>query len=65
MLETIFRGIFDTALTDTIAPGDFLLCVGVALLLGPLLCAMTLWHSHYSGSLAATLAFLPPVGGGH
>ena len=61
MLETILRGIFDTGLTDTIAPGDFLLCVGVALVLGPLLCAMTLWHSHYSRSLAVTLAILPAV----
>ena len=61
MLETMFRGLFDTALTDTIAPGDFLLCVGVALVLGPLLCAMTLWRSHYSRSLAVTLAILPAV----
>lgn len=27
MLDTLFRGLFDTALTDTIAPVDFLLCI--------------------------------------
>lgn len=61
MLNTFFSGLFDTALTDTIAPGDFLLCVGVSLLLGLLLCAMTMWHSQFSRSLIVTLAILPAV----
>ena len=61
MLESIFRGIFDTTLTETIAPADFLRCVGVSLALGLLLCAMTLWRSHYSRSFAVTLAILPAV----
>ena len=61
MLDTLFRGLFDTTLTNTIAPGDFLLCVGVSLLLGLLLCAMTLWHSRFSRSLMVTLAILPAV----
>lgn len=38
-------------MTNTIAPGAFLLCVGVSLILGLLLCAMTLWRSHFSRSL--------------
>ena len=49
MLDTLFQGLFDTALTDTIAPGKFLLCVGVSLLLGLMLCAMTLWRSRCGG----------------
>ena len=61
MLDAVFRGLFDTALTDTIAPGDFLLCVGVSLVLGLLLCAMTGWRSHTSRSLTITLALLPAV----
>ena len=61
MLESIFRGIFDTTLTETIAPADFLRCVGLSLALGLLLCAMTLWRSHYSRSFAVTLAILPAV----
>ena len=59
MLDTVFRGLFDTALTDTIAPGNFLLCVGVSLILGLLLCAMTGWQSR--SSLTITLALLPAV----
>ena len=61
MLDTVFRGLFDTALTDTIAPGNFLLCVGISLILGLLLCAMTGWQSRSSRSLTITLALLPAV----
>ncbi len=61
MPESWFRGLFDTALTTAIAPVDFLLCVGVSLALGLLLCAMTLWRSPFSRSLAVTLAILPAV----
>ena len=31
MLDSLFRGVFDTQLTSVIAPADFLLCVGVSL----------------------------------
>lgn len=61
MPDTLFRGLFDTTLTDIIEPGDFLLCVGVSLLLGLLLCGMTMWRSRFSRSLAVTLAVLPAV----
>ncbi|HIY21559.1 MAG TPA: DUF4956 domain-containing protein [Candidatus Flavonifractor merdigallinarum] len=61
MLDSVFRGLFDTALTDTITPGHFLLCIAVSLVLGLLLCAMSLWRSNYSKSFAVTLATLPAV----
>lgn len=61
MLDTVFCGLFDTALTDTISPGTFLICVGVSLVLGLLLCVMTGWQSHSSSSFAITLALLPAV----
>ena len=61
MLDTVFRGLFDTALTNTIAPGNFLLCVGVSLVLGLILCGMTMWHAGFSRSLMVTLAILPAV----
>lgn len=61
MLDTLFRGLLDTALTDTIGPGSFLLCVGVSLVLGLLLCVMTGWQSRSSPSLTIALALLPAV----
>lgn len=61
MLDSLFGGLFDTALTDTIAPGDFLLCVWVSIVLGILLCVMMVWQSQFSRSLMVTLAILPAV----
>ena len=61
MPDTLFRGIFDTALTTTITPGAFVLCVGISLLIGLVLCAMTLWRSNCTRSFAVTLAILPAV----
>lgn len=61
MLDTVFRGLFDTALTNTISPGIFLICVAVSLALGLLLCAMTGWQSRSSRSFTVTLALLPAV----
>ena len=61
MLDSLFRGVFDTELTSVIAPADFLLCVGVSLLIGLLLCAMTMWRAKSSGSFVVTLALLPAV----
>lgn len=61
MLNTFFQGVFDTDLTSVIAPTDFLLCMGVSLLIGLLLCAMTLWKTNSSKSFAVTLATLPAV----
>lgn len=61
MLDSVFRGVFDSELTAVIAPADFLLCVAVSLLIGLLLCVMTMWRSKSSGSFAVTLALLPAV----
>ena len=61
MPDTFFRGLFDTAAADPIAPIQFLLCVGTSLALGLLLCAMAVWRSRFSRSLTFTLAILPAV----
>ena len=51
MLDNLFSGVFDTAAV-TISPVNFLLCMGVSLVLGLALCAMMMWHSRSSGSYA-------------
>ena len=61
MLETIFRGIFDTEQTATITLREFLLCVGVSLAIGLLLCLTMLWRTRTSTGFAVTLATLPAV----
>ena len=37
MLNSLFRGIFDTDMTNVIGVTDFLICVGSALLIGMIL----------------------------
>lgn len=59
MPDNLFRGVFDTAATAVITPEKFLLCVGVSLAMGLILCRMALWQSRSSESFAITLALLP------
>lgn len=59
MLNSIFSGVFDTAFTSVIAPEKFLLCIGVSLVLGVVLCAMSRWQSDSSASFCVTLSLLP------
>lgn len=37
MIENLFKGLFDTDLTRVISVTDFLLCLGVSLLIGVLM----------------------------
>lgn len=61
MLNTIFRGIFDTDMTSVIALTDFLICVGSALLIGMILAGSYMWKTRYTKSFVATLAMLPAI----
>lgn len=61
MLDTFFHGLFDTALTNVIPVGDFLLCVGCALGIGLLQAAAYAYKTRYTKSFVSTLALLPAV----
>ncbi len=61
MLEQCFRGLFDTDMTAVISVGDFLLCLGTALLLGLLLALAYSFRTRATRSFVATLALLPAV----
>lgn len=61
MLNTLFRGIFDTNMTSVISVSDFLLCVGCALLIGLILAGSYMYGMKYTKSFVATLALLPAV----
>ena len=58
-MDVIFKGIFDTELTNVIEVGDFLLAVGVSLLLGFIIAAAYLVRSEHTRSFLATLILLP------
>ena len=61
MFDNMFRGLFDTDMTSVIAPGQFLLCVGAALLLGLVIALSYMYRSRYTRSFVVTLAMLPAV----
>ena len=61
MLDSLFRGLFDSDLTRVISPSDFLFCVGCSLILGLLIALAYLYRTRCTRSFAVTLALLPAV----
>ena len=61
MLDTIFRGVFDSSTAAVISVTDFLLCLGCALVLGLILAWAHAFRSRYTRSFIVTLALLPAV----
>lgn len=61
MIDSIFRGIFDTDMASVISIADFLLCVGVSLAVGLILAFAHMYRSRYTKSFVVTLALLPAV----
>lgn len=61
MLNNIFQGIFDSSMTAVISAGDFLLCLGLSLVLGLILSLVYMYRTRYTKSFVVTLALLPAV----
>lgn len=61
MLDMIFRGLFDSDITAVISVTDFLLCLGLSLLLGLLMAFVYMFRTRYTKSFVVTLALLPAV----
>lgn len=61
MPEYIFRGLFDAATTNVIGVGEFLLCIGVSLLVGLIFAFSFMRYNRFSKSYVLTLALLPAV----
>ena len=61
MLDSLFRGIFDTEMTTVIPVSQFLLCVGCALVIGLFLAFTYMYKTRYTKSFVVTLALLPAV----
>lgn len=61
MLENLFKGLFDTDLTTVIGVGDFLLCIGISLVMGIIMALSFMYKTRYTKSFVITLALLPAV----
>lgn len=60
-MDAIFKGVFDNELTQTISVEDFLLCLGVSLVLGLIMALAYMWRNEHTKSFLVTLALLPAV----
>ena len=60
-MDAIFKGIFDNELIQTISVQDFLLCLGVSLVLGLIMAAVYMFKNEHTKSFLVTLALLPAV----
>ncbi len=61
MLDTIFRGLFDSDITVVISVTDFLLCLGFSLAIGLVMAFAYMYRTRYTKSFVVTLALLPAV----
>lgn len=60
-MPDLFRGLFDTELTQVISVPDFLLCLGSSLVIGLLLAGCYAWRARCTRSFVATMALLPAI----
>lgn len=61
MLDSFFKGLFDTDMTSVISVSDFLLCIGCSLLIGLIMAFCYMFRSRCTRSFLVTLALLPTV----
>lgn len=61
MLENLFKGLFDSELVSVISVTDFLLCMGLSLILGLVMAFAYMYRTRYTKSFVVTLAMLPAV----
>ena len=60
-MEAIFKGVFDNELTQLISVEDFILCLGVSLVLGLIMAVAYMFKNEHTKSFLVTLALLPAV----
>ncbi len=60
-MEALFKGIFDTSAASVISVKNFLICVGLSLLLGAVMALSYTYKTRYTKSFLLTLATLPAV----
>ena len=61
MINDIFKGIFDSEFATVISVTDFMLCLGVSLVLGLIMAFAYMFRTRYTKSFVITLALLPAV----
>jgi hypothetical protein len=60
-VHDIFSGLFDSSSQSVISINDFLLCVGVSLIIGAILAGVCAFRSKHSKSFLITLGIMPSI----
>lgn len=60
-MESLFKGLFDSELATVIGVTDFMLCLGLSLVLGFIMAVSYMYRTRYTKSFVITLALLPAV----
>ncbi len=60
-MEALFRGIFDSDITQVISVSDFVLCIVASLVIGLIVAVSYMYRTRYTKSFVVTLALLPAV----
>ena len=60
-MSEIFKGLFDSEYTSVISITDFLICIGVALVVGIFLAFALSFRARFTKSCVTTLALLPAI----
>ena len=61
MLDSLFKGLFDSPTASVISVTDFLICLGAALVIGVIMALSYMYKTRYTKSFVVTLALLPSV----
>lgn len=61
MLDSLFKGLFDSEFAVVISITDFLLCIGFSIVLGLIMALAYMYRTRYTKSFVVTLALLPAV----
>ena len=61
MLDSIFRGVFDSTTTAAIDISDFLICLCSALIIGVIMALVYTYKNEYSKGFLISLALLPSI----
>ncbi|MBQ4601873.1 MAG: DUF4956 domain-containing protein [Clostridia bacterium] len=61
MMDSLFKGLFDTDLITVISPKNFLICMGVSLVIGLMMAFSYMYRTRYTKSFVVTLTLLPCV----
>lgn len=61
ILDNLFQGLFDSSTQTVISVTDFIICIGVSLLIGIFLAVAYTYKNRYTKSFVLTLAVIPAV----